>query len=81
MAALRRSERFGRPVESVHRAKRFHLSRAAVRYLSRRRAQPRYFRFDVMEVVGEPGDYRLEHIRNAFPLSAPYRPPPLLARD
>ncbi|MBP7275998.1 MAG: YraN family protein [Kiritimatiellae bacterium] len=77
----RRSERFGRPVESVHRAKRFHLSRAAVRYLSKRRAQPRYIRFDVMEVVGEPDNFRMEHLRNVFPLSTPYRPPPLLDRD
>lgn len=76
----RQLERFGRPIESVNRAKRFHLSRAAVRYLSRRRKQPRYFRFDVIEIVGTPDHFRLEHIRNAFPLSSPYRPPPLLER-
>jgi putative endonuclease len=71
----RRSEDFGRPVDSVNRAKRAHLSRAAVRYCSRLKRQPRFIRFDVVEVVGEPGDVRLNHIPSAFPLSVPYRPP------
>ena len=73
----RSAEDFGRPIESVDRAKRAALSRAAVRYLSRLRSQPAYFRFDVVEVVGEPGDEApvIRHIENAFPLSRPYRVP------
>lgn len=70
----RRTEDYGRPVDSVNRAKRAHLSRAAVRYCSRLKRQPRFIRFDVVEVVGVPGDERINHIPNAFPLSVPYRP-------
>jgi putative endonuclease len=72
----RRTEDFGRPVDAINRAKRAHLSRAAVRYCARLDRQPRFIRFDVVEVVGAPGDARLNHIPNAFPLSVPYRPVP-----
>jgi putative endonuclease len=73
----RASEDFGRPIDSVDRAKRAALSRAAVRYLARLRRKPAYFRFDVVEVIGEPGDSApaVRHIENAFPLSRPYRVP------
>ena len=73
----RRSESFGRPIAAVNRAKRETLSRAAVHYL-RRLGFPRvFFRFDVVEVVGEPGDDmpRVRHVRNAFALDPRYRLP------
>ncbi|MBW7907709.1 MAG: YraN family protein [Kiritimatiellae bacterium] len=73
----RKSEDFGRPIESVNRAKRHRLSRAAVRYLKGLRAKPAYIRFDVVEVIGQPGAGapRLVHIENAFALSSGYRLP------
>ena len=73
----RASEAFGRPVAAVDRAKREKLSRAAVRYLMNLREKPEYIRFDVVEVIGDPDGPapRIEHIENAFPLSARYRLP------
>jgi putative endonuclease len=71
----RKGEMFGRPSAAVDRKKRRLVSRAAVRYLQRLKNPRVFFRFDVVEVIGEPGDKNPEvrHIRNAFPLSAPYR--------
>ena len=70
----RASEQYGRPGDSVKRAKRHALSRAAVRYLKSLRQPPVYFRFDVVEVIGSPehGVHEIRHICNAFPLQAPY---------
>lgn len=72
----RRTEAFGRPVESVDRRKRHALSRAATRYLARLR-QPVCFRFDVVEVVGRQGDATptIRHIENAFMLDRRYQLP------
>jgi len=70
----RRSENFGRPADSVDRSKRHALSRAAVRYVGKLRKRDVSFRFDVVEVVGEPGDKRptIRHIESAFPLDSRY---------
>lgn len=70
----RASEQYGRPGDSIKRAKRHALSRAAVRYLKSLRHPPAYFRFDVVEVIGSPekGLNEIRHICNAFPLQAPY---------
>jgi hypothetical protein len=37
--------------------------------------QPDYIRFDVIEVIGEPGgnEPEIRHIENAFPLDSSYR--------
>jgi len=73
----RRGESFGRPLAAVDRRKRHALSRAAVRYLRKLRRPPRFFRFDVVEVVGlldQPGA-EVRHIENAFTLDRPYLPP------
>ncbi len=69
----RKSERFGRPFESVDRRKRHALSRAAVRYLGRLK-RPVNFRFDVVEIIGEPdgGAPVVRHIENAFLLDRCY---------
>ena len=73
----RGSEDFGRPVRAVDRKKRRNLSRAALRYMLKLRQKPPYFRFDVVEVVGERDEKNpvVRHIKNAFPMSPPYRVP------
>lgn len=74
----RRSEDFGRGLSAIDRRKRIALSRAAVRYLKKLKQQPDQFRFDVVEVVGEPesGVQELRHTENAFCLEGRLRPPP-----
>ncbi len=71
----RRSEEFGRPFSAVNRGKRLHLARAARRYLERLPEKPAYYRFDVVEVVGEPGGGppKVRHIERAFGMPAWYR--------
>jgi len=71
----RKNENFGRPFSAVGPKKRQHLSRAAVTYLKHKKIKPEYIRFDVVEVVGEPGGAppEIRHIENAFPLDASYR--------
>ena len=67
----RKNERFGRPVSAVNQAKRRKLSRAAIRYLKKRRLRPPYIRFDVVEVVGEKPEIR--HLENVFTLEGGFR--------
>lgn len=71
----RKNEQFGRPFSAVNKDKRKRLSRAAVRYLRNRKLKPDYIRFDVVEVIGEPGGDAPEvrHIENAFPLDPSYK--------
>jgi putative endonuclease len=71
----RRSEKFGRPFSAVNAEKRKRLSRAAVNYLKEKNIKPKYIRFDVVEVIGEPGNKSPEvrHIENAFPLDSGYK--------
>lgn len=71
----RKSEQFGRPASAVHRGKRHAQSRAAMRYIARLREKPPTLRFDVVEVVGEPGGEPpvVRHLANAFPLDTRYR--------
>ncbi len=66
----RSDERRGRPFAAVNRRKRHHLARAGLAYWRRLPQRPRYFRFDVVEVVGRPGNTPpvIRHIRNAFTL-------------
>ncbi len=73
----RAGEQFGRPLDAVKRAKRAKISRAAVRWLMDLREKPEYIRFDVVEVIGRPGDPapRITHIENAFELDRRYRLP------
>ena len=73
----RSSETYGRPVASVDREKRQALSRAAVAYLQKLKFPPLYFRFDVVEVVGECGAAQpsINHIENAFTLDGRYQLP------
>jgi putative endonuclease len=71
----RKNEQFGRPFSAVNRAKRKRLSRAAVGYLKQHKIRPDYIRFDVIEVIGQPGDAdpEIRHIENAFQLDPYYR--------
>ncbi len=71
----RRNETFGRPFAAVGKEKRRRLARAAVAYLKKQNTEPEYIRFDVVEVVGEPGGNppEIRHIENAFPLGSAYR--------
>jgi len=73
----RADETFGRPFTAVDRRKRFHLARAAVRYLKRLKNQPASFRFDVVEVIGNQNGSEplIRHIENAFPLPKKFRVP------
>jgi putative endonuclease len=73
----RGSEAFGRPYDSVDRDKRRATGRAAIHYLKRLGFPPTYYRFDVIEVVGDPGapDPVVRHIENAFTLDERYRLP------
>lgn len=71
----RKNEQFGRPISAVNNAKRKRISRAAVGYLRKRKLKPEYLRFDVIEVVGEPGGEapEIRHIENAFQLDPVYK--------
>ena len=59
----RRDETFGRPSSAVNRRKQAVLSRAALRYMARLKQRPPHFRFDIVEVIGDP-DHGLREIRH-----------------
>lgn len=66
-----RDETFGRPYARIDAAKRRAQSRAALKYLRSLHAPVPAFRFDVVEVVGEPEAPNppvIRHIANAFPM-------------
>ena len=73
----RADEGYGRPVAAVDRDKRRTMSRAAMRYLKKLGFPAVVFRFDVIEVVGSPGDRDpvIRHIEDAFTLDPRYTPP------
>lgn len=73
----RGSEFFGRPAAAVDRRKRHRLCRAAACYLRRTGYPGRYYRFDVVEVVGRPGGAPplIRHLADAFRLETRYRFP------
>ncbi len=73
----RASEEWGRPVSAVNRKKRDRLARAAMRYMSRLRTKPPYFRFDVIEVIGQEGlpPTDIRHLQNVFGLPKGYKVP------
>ncbi len=67
----RRTEDFGAPVSAVDKAKRRKLSRAAMRFMQRRKLRPPYIRFDVVEVILDPPEIR--HLKNVFTLEGGYQ--------
>ncbi len=69
----RSGEDFGRPGEAVNAVKRKRISRGALSWLQLLDNPDILVRFDVVEIVqAEDGEPRIELIRNAFQLSAPY---------
>lgn len=69
----RSREDFGRPAEAVNAVKRKLISRGALAWLQLLDNPDILVRFDVVEIVQtEDGKPRIELIRNAFQLSAPY---------
>lgn len=62
----RKGTAFGRPSEAVSPAKQARLRRLAAWYLAEKRPPHRDVRFDVVEVIGRPGAFRITHLRSAF---------------
>ncbi len=70
----RASERYGRPIAAVDRHKRQVTSRAAVRYIRKLKNPDVLFRFDVIEVIGAPGNplTQVRHVEEAYTLDRRY---------
>ena len=69
----RQQETFGRPARAVDKDKRRALNRAAATYLRKARYPDLFYRFDVIEVLGQPEDPTpptLRHLEDAFPFEA-----------
>lgn len=73
----RRSEDFGRPASAVAKDKRHALNRAAAAYLRKAGYPDLYYRFDVVEVVGQPEDKDpvVTHVESAFPFETRFKFP------
>lgn len=70
----RRSEDFGRPIETIRPEQRERISRGALAWLRMLDNPDILFRFDVVEVMMPPDrDPQLEIIKNAFGLSGRLR--------
>ena len=65
----RSDDRFGAPLESVHRRKQQKMIRTALFFLSQHRLHQRDARFDVVGVSFLDGEPVVEHIENAFDFS------------
>src|SRR5256714_2338665 len=69
----RTREDFGRPLDAVDRDKRKRIARGGLAWLRLLDDPDILFRFDVVEVIiAEGAEPRLEILRNAFSLPAPY---------
>ena len=69
----RTREDFGRPLEAVKRQKQKQISRGGLAWLRMLDNPDILFRFDVVEVVlADDAKPRMEIIKNAFELPAPY---------
>jgi putative endonuclease len=66
----RASADFGGPVSAVNWRKRRELSRSAKVWMSRFQRPGDTFRFDVIGVILSPQNVRVQHIENAFLLTA-----------
>lgn len=65
----RKRDDFVRPVRAVDAAKRHALNRAAAAYVRRARQPNLFYRFDVIEVVGQPEAKEpptIRHLENVF---------------
>ena len=70
-------EDFGSPASAVDADKRHVLNRAAAAYLRKAGYPDLFYRFDVVEVIGQPDEAEpeLRHIENAFPFEKRFRFP------
>jgi putative endonuclease len=69
----RSTEEFGRPLSAIDQQKRNRIARGGLAWLRMLDNPDVLFRFDVVEVlVGGDSQPRLELIKNAFQLPAPY---------
>lgn len=73
----RRRDDFARPMTAVDRKKRHALNRAAAAYLRKARYPNLFYRFDVVEVVGQPeeGEPQIRHTEDAFPFERRFKFP------
>ena len=65
----RSDDRFGVPLESVHRRKQQKMMKAALFFLSQHRLDHREARFDVIGISLRDREPVVEHIQNAFDCS------------
>ncbi len=66
----RSDDRFGLPLESVHRWKQQKMIKTALFFLSQRRLHHREARFDVIGISFAAREPVVEHIQNAFDFSS-----------
>ena len=73
----RRREDFGRPLRAVDKDKRHALNRAAAAYLRQAKFPNLFYRFDVVEVLGQPdeGEPDIRHLDDAFPFEQRFKFP------
>ena len=73
----RRREDFGRPLRAVDKDKRHALNRAAAAYLRKAKYPNLFYRFDVVEVLGQPdeGEPDIRHLDDAFPFERRFKFP------
>lgn len=73
----RRREEYGRPMMAVDKDKRHALNRAAAAYLRKAKFPNLFYRFDVVEVLGQPeeGEPLIRHLDDAFPFEQRFRFP------
>ena len=73
----RSCEDFGSPASAVDKDKRHVLNRAAAAYLRKAKYPDLFYRFDVIEVVGQPEDEEpdIRHIEDAFPFEQRFKFP------
>ena len=73
----RKQEDFGSPASAVDADKRHALNRAASAYLRKAHYPDLFYRFDVIEVVGQPekGKPEIRHIEDAFPFEKRFKFP------
>lgn len=70
-------EDFGSPASAVDDKKRHVLNRAASAYLRKANYPDLFYRFDIIEVIGEPGETAplIRHIEDAFPFETRFKFP------
>lgn len=71
----RATDEWSAPIDAVDYEKRYHLSRAAVRYAKGLHPRPDAIRFDVVEVIGQPaaGKPEVRYHHSAFGLDRRFR--------